>query len=85
MAATSAKLRKLKERLNNGENDLENQKRENFSDTSEKVSISKILEKSDFNVDDLDFENNLYVIHQTHSEHIDSILQTGLRTIAGLT
>ena len=85
VAATSAKLRKLKERLNNGENDLENQKRENFSDTSEKVSISKILEKSDFNVDDLDFENNLYVIHQTHSEHIDSILQTGLRTIAGLT
>ena len=85
VAATSAKLRKLKERLNNGENDLENQKREDFSDTSEKVSISKILEKSDFNVDDLDFENNLYVIHQTHSEHIDSILQTGLRTIAGLT
>ena len=78
--ATSAKIRELKERLNNGENE----KREPFSDTGEKVSISKVLEKSDFNVDDLDFENNLYVIHQTHSEHADSILQSGLRTKAGL-
>ena len=83
-STTSSKIRELKERLNNGENDLENQKREAFSDTSEKVSISKVLEKSDFNVDDLDFENNLYVIHQTHSEHADSILQSGLRTKAGL-
>ena len=78
--ATSAKIRELKERLNNGENE----KREAFSDTGEKVSISKVLEKSDFNVDDLDFENNLYVIHQTHSEHVDSILRSGLRTNAGL-
>ena len=83
-STTSSKIRELKERLNNGENDLENQKREAFSDTSEKVSISKVLEKSDFNVDDLNFENNLYVIHQTHSEHADSILQSGLRTKAGL-
>ncbi len=79
-STTSAKIRELRERLNNGENE----KREAFSDTSEKVSISKVLEKSDFNVDDLDFENNLYVIHQTHSEHADSILQSGLRTKAGL-
>jgi len=94
VSTTSAKIRELKERLNNGENE----KREAFSDTSEKLSASKVLEKSDFDVDDLDFdvddldfdvddldfENNLYVIHQTHSEHVDSILRSGLRTNAGL-
>ena len=63
----------------------DSQDKEVLSGNSENLSdSSRVLEKSDFNVDDLDFENNLYVIHQTHSEHADSILQSGLRTKAGL-
>ncbi len=33
------------------------------------------IEKSDFNVDELDFEADLYVVHQTHSGNADSILR----------
>ena len=43
-----------------------------------------VLEKKDFNIEDLDFQNNIYVVHQTLSSNIDSIMQNGLWTTAGL-
>lgn len=35
-------------------------------------------------IDDLDFNNNYYVIHQTQSEHAESIANTGFRSAGGL-
>jgi hypothetical protein len=43
-----------------------------------------VLEKKDFNIEDLDFQNNIYVVHQTLSSNINSIMQNGLWTTAGL-
>lgn len=44
----------------------------------------KITPDSKFNVDDLDFENNYYVAHQTLSGNLSSIGENGLNNTAGL-
>lgn len=51
--------------------------------TNEEENIKHISEK-DFNIDDLDFDNNYYVIHQTLDDYVDSILENGLRVPQGL-
>lgn len=45
---------------------------------------AKIVLDKDFSVDDLDFENNIYVIHQTGFANAQAILKNGLKTGAGL-
>lgn len=57
--------------------------------TNEKSNKSpKIIEASSSDVssiiDSLDFDNNYYVIHQTHSEAAESIANTGFRSQGGL-
>lgn len=60
---------------------VENKTSEGSEDSSDPTKI--VLDK-DFNVDDLDFENNIYVIHQTGFANAQAILENGLRTGSGL-
>ena len=53
-------------------------------DTGNSSDPAKIVLDKDFNVDDLDFENNYYVIHQTGFANAQAILENGLKTGAGL-
>lgn len=68
VSATSDKIKDFKKRLNEKNSD----------------STPMIIEKSDFNVDELDFDNNIYVVHQTHSSNVESIVDKGLETKNGL-
>lgn len=53
-------------------------------DTGNSSDLAKIVLDKDFSVDDLDFENNIYVIHQTGFANAQTILENGLKTGAGL-
>lgn len=53
-------------------------------DSGDSGDPAKIVLDKDFSIDDLDFENNIYVVHQTLFSNVDSILSEGLRTGAGL-
>ena len=77
------KLDELNRKLDEEYSSLESQNLDDLNDTNRHIAPT-VLEKKDFNVEDLDFQNNIYVVHQTLSSHIDSIMQNGLRTIAGL-
>lgn len=54
------------------------------SDEVAEDEVNKIVEKADFDIDKLDFEKNIYVVHQTLSSNADSILENGLKTKSGL-
>ena len=82
-SAASEKVKELKRKLNKEDSSLESQNLDDLNDTNGHIAPT-VLEKKDFNVEDLDFQNNIYVVHQTLSSNIDSIMQNGLRTIAGL-
>jgi len=58
-------------------------KEENVGD-GEENGDKRIVSDGDFNVDDIDFEHNYVVIHQTMSRVFDSILRDGLHTAGGL-
>ena len=81
--AASEKVKELKRKLNKKDSSSESQNLDDLNDTNGHIAPT-VLEKKDFNVEDLDFQNNIYVVHQTLSSNIDSIMQNGLRTIAGL-
>ena len=53
-------------------------------DTGNSSDPTKIVLDKDFSVDDLDFENNIYVVHQTGFANANSILESGLKTGSGL-
>ena len=82
-SAASEKVKELKRKLNKKDSSSESQNLDDLNDTNGHIAPT-VLEKKDFNVEDLDFQNNIYVVHQTLSSNIDSIMQNGLRTIAGL-
>lgn len=54
-------------------------------DKVEDSDPTKVILDKDFSVDDLDFENNIYVVHQTGFKNIEDILKNGLHTGPGLT
>ena len=54
------------------------------NDTGNSSDPAKIVLDKDFSIDDLDFENNIYVIHQTGFANAQAILENGLKTGAGL-
>ena len=58
-------------------------KEENVGE-GEENGDKRIVSDGDFNVDDIDFEHNYVVIHQTMSRVFDSILRDGLHTAGGL-
>ena len=82
-SAASEKVKELKRKLNKKDSSSESQNLDDLNDTNRHIAPT-VLEKKDFNVEDLDFQNNIYVVHQTLSSNIDSIMQNGLRTMAGL-
>ena len=82
-SVASEKVKELKRKLNKKDSSSESQNLDDLNDTNGHIAPT-VLEKKDFNVEDLDFQNNIYVVHQTLSSNIDSIMQNGLRTIAGL-
>ena len=53
-------------------------------DTGDSNDLAKIVLDKDFSIDDLDFDNNYYVIHQTGFANAQAILENGLKTGAGL-
>lgn len=59
-------------------------KSEKVAETHEENGDKRIVSDKDFNVDDIDFEHNYVVIHQTMSRVFDSILRDGLHTAGGL-
>ena len=59
-------------------------KSEKVGETHEEKDDKRIVSDKDFNVDDIDFEHNYVVIHQTMSRVFDSILRDGLHTAGGL-
>ena len=59
-------------------------KSEKVGETHEEKGDKRIVSDKDFNVDDIDFEHNYVVIHQTMSRVFDSILRDGLHTAGGL-
>lgn len=61
-----------------------NKKSEKVGETHEEKGDKRIVSDKDFNVDDIDFEHNYVVIHQTMSRVFDSILRDGLHTAGGL-
>ena len=82
-SVVSEKVKELKRKLNKEDSSSESENLDDLNDTNGHIAPT-VLEKKDFNVEDLDFQNNIYVVHQTLSSNIDSIMQNGLRTIAGL-
>lgn len=82
-SVVSEKVKELKRKLNKEDSSSESQNLDDLNDTNRHIA-PMVLEKKDFNIEDLDFQNNIYVVHQTLSSNIDSIMQNGLRTIAGL-
>ena len=82
-SVVSEKVKELKRKLNKEDSSSESQNLDDLNDTNRHIA-PMVLEKKDFNIEDLDFQNNIYVVHQTLSSNIDSIMQNGLWTIAGL-
>lgn len=63
------------------ENKVEDKTTDDIGNSSDPTKI--VLDKN-FSVDDLDFENNIYVIHQTGFANAQAILENGLKTGDGL-
>ena len=82
-SVVSEKVKELKRKLNKEDSSSESQNLDDLNDTNRHIA-PMVLEKKDFNIEDLDFQNNIYVVHQTLSSNINSIMQNGLWTTAGL-
>lgn len=54
-------------------------------DSGNSSDPAKIILDKDFSVEDLDFDNNYYVIYQTGFTNAQAILENGLKTETGLT
>lgn len=52
------------------------QKQDESTDTEDYKD--KIINSNDFNINDLDFENNYYILYQTYRNNVEPVLQNGL-------